>query len=76
MLIVGCFVLQKPQSGVYYKQYTNGTATSDSKLAVMSTEISARFHTTFVAQWMLVVTWQEMEYPSNPNQVRSTSMHT
>ncbi|KAK2160224.1 hypothetical protein NP493_1661g00003 [Ridgeia piscesae] len=49
----------------------DGHTCIDSKLATLSTEIANRFHTTFVAEWMLVVTWEEMEYPSNPNQTAS-----
>ncbi|KAI0239341.1 Mucin-like protein [Lamellibrachia satsuma] len=61
----------KPERGVYYQQYNKGSADADTKLATISEEITKRFHSSFVAQWMLVVTWHEMEYPSNPNRTAS-----
>jgi len=67
--IAYCLCFQKPNSGIYYKQYNKGTGDSDKILDTISDEIANRFSSGFIAEWMLVVTWQEMEYPNNPNQV-------
>ena len=74
--IVHC-LFQNPNSGIYYKQYNKGTGDSDKILATISDEISKRFRSDVIAEWLLVVTWQEMEYPNNPNQVSfsSTTKH-
>ena len=63
---------QDTARGVYYKIFERDSKVANRELESASSDIKKRYNlvTSFVAEWMLVVTWNRLEYPGKNKQVR------